>query len=156
MSKTETRPLRAGPSRVTPLPRGDSMKVRSAVAPAFQVRERDGIMLGYRAELSARDRRRIDGMPGASLDLHGLDAERAQRTLFAFLIRERQKGRPRVLVIVGKGRHTAGGEGILRSQIAGWLSSTPIAVHVLGFVSAPPRLGGSGSVIVLLAGASER
>ncbi len=130
--------------------------MRAAPAPEFYVSERGGVLRGFRVTLSARERRRVSGTPRASLDLHGYDSERAERALRAFIARERKRGGERLLIIVGKGRHSAGGRGVLRAAIAEWLSAPPLARYVLGFISAPPHLGGSGSVLVLLDSAEQR
>jgi DNA-nicking Smr family endonuclease len=72
--------------------------------------------------------------------------------LVRFLAAERARGRKVVLVIVGKGHHSPGGQGVLRAELADWLTTAPIAAHVLAFDTAPPKWGGSGGVLVLLAG----
>lgn len=108
-------------------------------------------MEGYREQLPARARRKLNGLPGATLDLHGHDVESARRALVAFVERARRLGQERVLVIVGKGKHTAGGIGVLRSEIPAWLSQPPLSTQVLAFATAAPKLGGTGGVVVLLA-----
>jgi len=39
---------------------------------------------------------------------------------------------------------------VLKSEIAGWLTTPPTATHVLAFRTARPDLGGSGAIVVLL------
>jgi DNA-nicking Smr family endonuclease len=91
----------------------------------------------------------------ATLDLHRLDTNTARRRLASFLAKERAKGRELVLVIVGRGRHSAGGHGVLRGEIADWLTTAPTSEHVLAFRTAPRELGGSGGIVVLLARAQR-
>ena len=105
---------------------------------------------GHRKGLS-HERRRIQGPIAATLDLHGHSSRSALEALSEFLARERAAGLRRVLVIVGKGRHAPGGAGILRASIADWLSSAPLAEHVLAFATAPAHQGGTGAIVVLLA-----
>jgi DNA-nicking Smr family endonuclease len=105
---------------------------------------------GVRVGLSASVRRRLRGTPTATLDLHGHDAASARSKVARFVVDERRRGRELVLVIVGKGRHSAGGRAVLRDEIAGWLSAPPVSANVLAFRSAPRELGGSGAVVVLL------
>jgi len=85
-----------------------------------------------------------------TLDLHGSSAEDARRALLAFCKRARGRVRRAVLVVHGKGSHSPGGRGVLRDEIAVWLSSPPVAEHVVCFASAPLRRGGGGSVYVLV------
>jgi DNA-nicking Smr family endonuclease len=98
----------------------------------------------------------LEGLEGGrfpvhqTLDLHGLSAEDARRTLLAFCKRARGRVRRAVLVVHGKGSHSPGGRGVLRDEIAGWLSSPPVAEHVVCFASAPLRRGGGGAVYVLV------
>jgi DNA-nicking Smr family endonuclease len=150
MQRTGTAPLPPAPARVAP-PKRTSPAAQPAAAPRFQVREEDGWIEGYREQLPALVRRKLGGLPGATLDLHGHDAASARRALIAFVDRERGLGQERVLVIVGKGKHTAGGVGVLRAEIPGWLSQPPLSAQVLAFATAAPKLGGTGGVMVLLA-----
>lgn len=82
-----------------------------------------------------------------SLDLHGLNSEEARRLLLEFLHQVTQRGLHCVCVVHGKGWHTQGGEGILRSRVRHWLTQCP---EVLAFCEAPPHAGGGGAVWVLL------
>jgi DNA-nicking Smr family endonuclease len=150
MQRTGTMPLPPAPARVMP-PKRSRPAAQPASSPSFQLKEEDGWIEGYREQLSAHARRKLNGPPGATLDLHGHDVESARRSLIAFVERERGLGRERVLVIVGKGKHTAGGVGVLRSEIPAWLSQPPLSTQVLAFATAAPKLGGTGGVVVLLA-----
>jgi DNA-nicking Smr family endonuclease len=125
---------------------------RDASAPRFDVRDDGQVIEGVRSgfdellgELES-DRFPIHG----TLDLHGLSAERARRELLAFCKSARGPSRRVVLIVHGKGAHSPGGRGVLRDEIAGWLSSPPLAAQVLCFATAPERRGGAGAVYVLL------
>jgi DNA-nicking Smr family endonuclease len=152
MTLAGTVPLGESVRRIPP-----SRSVRSRApatpraAPAFHVERDEDFVEGYRADLGADMRRRLGGTPMATLDLHRLDTDAARRRLASFLATVRAKGRALVLIIVGRGRHSVGGRGVLRAEIAGWLTALPVSEHVLGFRTAPRELGGSGGIVVLLA-----
>ncbi|HEX6277328.1 MAG TPA: Smr/MutS family protein [Polyangiaceae bacterium] len=141
-----TVPLREGVRRVPPsrLPKPNAVV---AEGPAFSLTCEEDWVEGHRAGLSASVRRRLGGTPTATLDLHGYDSDAARRRVARFVATERHRGRELVLVIVGKGRHSAGGRAVLRGEIAEWLAAT---AGVLAFRTAPRELGGSGAVVVLL------
>jgi DNA-nicking Smr family endonuclease len=82
-----------------------------------------------------------------SLDLHGLHSDAARRLLLEFLHQSVQHGMRCVCVVHGKGWHTQGGEGILKTRARHWLTQCP---EVLAFCEAPQSAGGSGAVWVLL------
>ena len=82
-----------------------------------------------------------------SLDLHGLHSEAARKLLLEFMREATQRDLRCVCVIHGKGRHTEGGEGILKSRVRHWLTQ---CAEVLAFCEAPPQEGGGGAVKVLL------
>jgi DNA-nicking Smr family endonuclease len=144
---------------VAPLARGAGrVPTRRAITPPpalekwqFSVEEEDGWVSGYRRDLGESVLGTLRGTPRATLDLHGESAESARRRLVTFLAAERVPVRALVLVIVGKGRHSPGGQAVLRQEIATWLSTAPAAAHVLAFRTAPREHGGSGGVLVLLA-----
>jgi DNA-nicking Smr family endonuclease len=119
-----------------------------APAPEFVVREEDGWVEGYRRELGPRVMARLRGRPRATLDLHGTRVASAPGKVAAFLARARPE--TLVLIVVGKGRHSPAGEAVLARQIGLWLSTGSRARRVLAFCTAPPELGGSGGVLVLL------
>jgi DNA-nicking Smr family endonuclease len=125
-------------------------------APTFEVACDEEWIEGYRRDLSSSTRSRLRGTPLATLDLHRLDADTARRRVSSFLAKERAAGRDLVLVVVGRGRHSPGGEAVLRNEISDWLTSPPAAAHVLAFRTAPRELGGSGGVLVVLSRAPRR
>lgn len=122
----------------------------------FVVREEGSWLEGYRVKLGPRVLERVRGSPRATLDLHGLRLTSARDRLVAFLARAPYPTAALVLIIVGKGRHSPGGRPVLAAEIATWLSSGAGATRVLAFRTAPPELGGSGGVLVLLAGSPAK
>lgn len=155
MAQEGTVPLREGTRRIPP-ERTSRPKASGSTMPTFEVERDDDWLEGYRTGLSAEVRRRLHGTPTATLDLHRLDTESARRRVSSFLARERESGHELVLVVVGRGRHSPGGHGVLRHEIGDWLTTPPAASLVLAFRTAPRNLGGSGGVVVLLAQGSRR
>ena len=88
----------------------------------------------------------IDGR----LDLHGLGAEAAREKLLDFLRTQRTRGERCVLVIHGKGEHSVAMGGVLRGEIAAWLSQGRAREHVAAFATAREEDGGEGAVYVAL------
>jgi DNA-nicking Smr family endonuclease len=85
----------------------------------------------------------------AKLDLHGLTEAEARDKLGQFLRDKRARGDRCVLVIHGKGDRTPGG-GVLRGEIAAWLSQGRAREHVAAFATARDDDGGEGAVYVAL------
>jgi DNA-nicking Smr family endonuclease len=109
---------------------------------------------GRRIDVDPREVRRlrrgaysIDGR----VDLHGLSAGEARRQVESFVRKRRGDGDRVVAIIVGRGNHSPRGIGVLRGEIAAWLSQGPVAHHVAAFASAPEDEGGPGVVLALLA-----
>lgn len=84
------------------------------------------------------------------LDLHGLGAEAARDKLLEFLRAQRTRGERCVLVIHGKGEHSIAMRGVLRGEIAAWLSQGRAREHVAAFATARDEDGGEGAVYVAL------
>ena len=82
------------------------------------------------------------------LDLHGLRREEALTALSRFLRSALEKGQKAVLVITGKGNHSAE-EPVLQHAVASWLREAGREL-VLEFAPAPRELGGSGAFVVFL------
>lgn len=82
------------------------------------------------------------------LDLHGLSREEALAALPGFLLSARQRGQKAVLVITGKGNHSAE-EPVLQQAVASWLRDAG-RTTVLEFTPAPREMGGSGAYVVFL------
>lgn len=86
----------------------------------------------------------------ARIDLHGFGAREARTQLELFLRTMRSRGERCVLVIHGKGAHSPDGSGVLRGEIAAWLSQSAASEHVAAFATATGGDGGEGAVYVLL------
>lgn len=84
---------------------------------------------------------------GARIDLHGMDQDRAQAALEAFVLRAWDDGCRAVLVITGKG---ARGGGVLRKRTPEWLASPALRGVVAGVSEAHQRHGGEGALYVAL------
>jgi DNA-nicking Smr family endonuclease len=86
----------------------------------------------------------------ARVDLHGMGVKEARGQLEAFLRMMRARGERCVLVVHGKGEHSPQGIGVLRGEIAAWLSQGASSRDVAAFVTARTSDGGEGAVYVLL------
>jgi DNA-nicking Smr family endonuclease len=84
---------------------------------------------------------------GPTLDLHGLDQDRARAALSAFLRRSSEDGWRAVLVITGKGSL---GDGILRRMTPEWLADPSLRDIVAGVSEAHRGHGGWGALYVAL------
>jgi DNA-nicking Smr family endonuclease len=82
-----------------------------------------------------------------TLDLHGMDQDRAKSALLQFLPRAQAQGERAVLVITGKG---ARGDGVLRRQAPDWLADPALRQVVAGWSFAHRRHGGEGAIYVAL------
>lgn len=121
--------------------------VDDATSGRFEVTDDGQRVEGRRADAPAdlvRSLRRgmlpIDGR----LDLHGLAPEAAREKLVEFLRTMRARNERCVLVIHGKGT------GVLRGEIAAWLSQGKAKESVLAFATARQDDGGEGAVYVAL------
>lgn len=119
----------------------------------FEVEDDGRRVEGRRAGVSpdvARKLRRGLFPLDARLDLHGLRADEARSVLERFLGEKRARGERCVLVVHGKGEHSPGRQGVLRGEIAAWLSQGAASVHVEAFSTAQAEDGGEGAAYVLL------
>jgi DNA-nicking Smr family endonuclease len=146
---------------------------RLAEARAAQVKETEGVRDRLRELADARfevtddgtrvEGRRLDLAPAelrklrrgmfpidARLDLHGMSEADAREAVHSFLRDKRARGERCVLVIHGRGAHSPGGTGILRGEVAAWLSQGPASEHVMAFATADADDGGAGAVYVML------
>jgi len=89
----------------------------------------------------------------ATIDLHGLDQDRARAALTAFLLRGFAEHRRTILVVTGKG---ALGDGVLRRRVPEWLAEPPLRQVVAGLSEAHRRHGGEGAIYVALKRAGGR
>jgi len=87
------------------------------------------------------------------LDLHGLFAGEARRTVAAFLGEARAAGHLCVRVVHGKGLRSRQQGPVLKGLLDHWLRQRD---DVLAFCSALPAHGGTGAVYVLLRRGGER
>jgi DNA-nicking Smr family endonuclease len=119
----------------------------------FEIHD-DGVRIeGRRLDVDPKVIRRLrrgELMIDLRCDLHGLTAAEGRARLEDMLPRARQRGERVLLVIHGKGHHSPGGKGVLRGEMAAWLSQGPASVHVAAFTTATPEDGGEGAVYVLL------
>jgi DNA-nicking Smr family endonuclease len=119
----------------------------------FEVADDGQHVEGRRVDVPADTMRRLrrGTFPiDARLDLHGLAVADARAKLEGFLRATRARGERCVLVIHGKGAHSPQGLGVLRGEIAAWLSQAPPSEHVAAFSTAREADGGEGAVYVLL------
>lgn len=80
------------------------------------------------------------------LDLHGLTKEEALEALALFIGGAYRRGQQAVLVITGKGNHSAD-EPVLKKAVSEWLCHAGKAM-VVEILPAPRQLGGEGAVVV--------
>lgn len=85
----------------------------------------------------------------ASIDLHGLTAEVAEERLTRFVRSEHRRGIRRILVVCGKGLHSAGPP-VLRDAALDTLTRGGAAPLVLAVATAPLALGGTGALLTQL------
>jgi DNA-nicking Smr family endonuclease len=85
------------------------------------------------------------------LDLHGRPREQAAAALDRFAALAFDEGRRCLLVIHGRGAHSAADGPVLRPMVWRWLTRSPRAeAMVMAFASARPAQGGDGATLVLL------
>jgi DNA-nicking Smr family endonuclease len=144
--KPVTAPPDAEPASKPPVP---TVTVKPYVADAHRTPVRpppavppQDIEPGRKRRLT-RERDPID----LTLDLHGLDQDRARGVLIAFLRRAQDEGVRAVLVITGKGWL---GDGVLRRRTPEWLAEPGLRNLVAGVSEAHRRHGGEGALYVAL------
>ncbi|CAN5310849.1 Smr/MutS family protein [soil metagenome] len=91
----------------------------------------------------AREREPID----ATLDLHGLDQDRARSALTRFIAWEHEHGARAVLIVTGKGLRSGG---VIYQRAPEWLADPALRSMVAGVSRADPRHGGEGALYVAL------
>lgn len=113
--------------------------------------DEDGRVEGRRIDAH---RKQIESLattsPRARLDLHGMSANEAERAVVRFVREQRRAGERVVAVVHGKGKHSEGGLGVLQDRVLHALTKGGAGPFVLAFASAPPRLGGTGALLVRL------
>jgi DNA-nicking Smr family endonuclease len=130
-------------------------RLRSLVdgAARFEVADDGAHVEGRRVDVPISTVRRLrrGNLPiDGRIDLHGMTAAQARSRLEVFLRTERARGERCVLVIHGKGQHSAGGVAVLRGEVSAWLSQGPCGAHVAAFTTARGDDGGEGAMYVLL------
>ena len=83
--------------------------------------------------------------PDGQIDLHGRTRIAAADALERFVRWAEGQGLAHLLVVVGQGHHSPGGEGVVADAVRHWLDGRGL-VHV----AAPRRLGGGGALLVAL------
>ena len=100
-----------------------------------------------RSRSGAEESRRLAALrPGARLDLHGMTVAEAQYALGVFLEDSARMGIEKVLVITGKGNHSASGA-VLAGAARSFLEANPRAGR---FGTADRADGGAGALWVLV------
>jgi DNA-nicking Smr family endonuclease len=84
-------------------------------------------------------------LPDAQLDLHGRTRTAAKPALERFITWSLAEALTDVLIVVGQGHHSPAGEAVVGSSVREWLDE-----RGLPWLSAPPRLGGRGALLVSL------
>jgi DNA-nicking Smr family endonuclease len=101
------------------------------------------------SEKLIRDFRRGAVEPQATLDLHGLRAQVAERAVDNFIREQAEKGASAALIITGKGEHSQG-DAVLRNALVDWLRKPNHLRRLLAYCAAPRSLGGEGATLVAL------
>jgi DNA-nicking Smr family endonuclease len=88
--------------------------------------------------------------PQATLDLHGRRAAPAHDALIRFISNAAGAGKTCVLIVHGRGHHSASDGPVLKNLVIDLLSSSDMQPFVLAFASAPRSLGADGATLVRL------
>lgn len=83
------------------------------------------------------------------IELHGYSALGARRLVTETLLDMLREGERCARIVHGRGRHSEAGP-VLKAGVLEWLTSPPLAAHVLAFATGRPDEGGAGATIVLL------
>lgn len=109
----------------------------------------DGVLSYKKSGVNERDMRDLKGAKfpvSASLDLHGMSVDTARAAIYRFIQRHSLAQRVCVCIIHGKGQR-GGNYPVLKTKVNTWLRQSE---NVVAFHSAPPRLGGTGALLVIL------
>ncbi len=119
----------------------------------FDVRHSDEYVEGAVRDLDGRIlehlRRGLFPLQG-HLDLHGLSRAEAKEAVERYLAHCRAQRRRCVLLITGRGLSSPEGRPILKTMVAGLLTTRRMSRQVLAFATARPEDGGAGAIYVLL------
>jgi DNA-nicking Smr family endonuclease len=119
----------------------------------FKIVREDDYVSGYRSDASPKLVTRLSGKgfaPDATLDLHGQRAAQVKDLVASFARAHHRKGARQLLMIAGKGLHSADGVCVLRDALIDALTQGAAAPIVLAFATAHLAHGGTGAVAVLL------
>jgi DNA-nicking Smr family endonuclease len=119
----------------------------------FVLERDDDHVSGYRSDLGASvlaPLRSSRWRAQATLDLHGYRTRELEAELVPELARLVDRGITRLLIVHGKGLHSAGGIGVLATAVVDSLTEGRGAALVRALMTAPLRLGGSGALAVEL------
>jgi DNA-nicking Smr family endonuclease len=152
------RPLRPGPTRVTPTPatlsEAPGRRAAPREPPATLAVERQGNRITGAAfgvsHATLRELAQGRFPVEATSDLHGLRAEPARLRLRAFLAACAARGRRAVLVVCGRGLHSGPDGPVLLEVAREVLTRPPACDQVQAFSSAAAGQGGEGALVVLL------
>ncbi len=86
-----------------------------------------------------------------SLDLHGMTTVEALDQLASFVTRAFAQGQKSIMVITGKGKHSAGGVGVLKREVEQWILQKGKR-FIASYAEAPRAHGGRGAYILNLRG----
>lgn len=153
--------LKLPPAPPSPVEREGDRTARARLAALvsgglhFEVRREDEWVAGLRRgaprgtlENLASARPRDD----ASLDLHGAREADVESRVAKFVRRAHDHGTHRVRIVHGKGLHSDVAGPVLGEAVIEALTKGTAAARVLAFVTAPEDQGGSGALLVELAG----
>jgi DNA-nicking Smr family endonuclease len=120
----------------------------------FDVTDDGRTIDGRRIDTDPRELRRlrqgrypVDG----TLDLHGDTVATARPRVEQFVRARRAQGDRAVVVVHGRGSHSASGSSVLRGELAAWLSQGPAAREVAAFTSIGGEPGEHAALFILLA-----
>lgn len=109
----------------------------------------DGAVVGLSPEILTK-LRNGDFSYQEYLDLHGYNSQQARESVTRFV----QEGFARkwrcLLIVSGRGLNSRDKEPVLKRQLVGWLTRSPLKRIVLAFASARAYDGGAGAFYVLL------
>lgn len=152
-SESVQRAARRGAEKIQEESEAVREHLRTLVDGRFEVADDGKRVEGRRIDVGVDVLRKLrrGQMPlDSRLDLHGMTMPEARAQLELFLRTMRSRGERCVLVIHGKGAHSPDGAGVLRGEIAAWLSQSAASEHVAAFATAAGDDGGEGAVYVLL------
>jgi DNA-nicking Smr family endonuclease len=150
----DVRPLERDRLRPEPAPRLRRPHAAESGEPVrFEIVERDGGHVDGLAPGTDRKRlvklRRGEPAPDRRLDLHGMDAAAARRSVWRALEQAWEAGEHCLLVVHGRGLRSQDGP-VLKTRLPGWLGAPPHGPRVLAFAGATRADGGPGASYVLL------